>query len=188
MHILVSLKLVSLVTKICNIQTEILGQWMHVGYPYFMISWVLSHQCIGGYLNLPRPDDPSPVDKSEALFSMYLEKADEDDKKITERWRAESDAILIFVSHSYQACARVPLFNTEGSRLVFSQPLSPFSFRFLYKTFGRIHRTTQRSISQTSTMCSPILLPPSPSSFPHQPTRLHFLHRHTRSWLTHFGS
>ena len=44
---------------------------------------------------------PSSVDKSEALFAMYLDRADEDDKKITQRWKGECDAILIFVSRSY---------------------------------------------------------------------------------------
>lgn len=39
------------------------------------------------------------VDKSEAMFTMYLERSDEDDRKTTERWMKESDAILIFVSH-----------------------------------------------------------------------------------------
>ena len=40
------------------------------------------------------------LDKSEAMFTMYLERSDEDDTKRTERWKRESDAILIFVSHS----------------------------------------------------------------------------------------
>lgn len=30
---------------------------------------------------------------------MYLDRSDEDDRKTTERWKGESDAILIFVSH-----------------------------------------------------------------------------------------
>jgi hypothetical protein len=46
---------------------------------------------------------PKSVDKSEALFSMYLDRSDEDDRKTTERWKGECDAILIFVSHSYLA-------------------------------------------------------------------------------------
>ncbi|KAH9976950.1 hypothetical protein BJV77DRAFT_956900, partial [Russula vinacea] len=52
--------------------------------------------------NLPSEEhgDPSrpekPVDKSEALFSMYLDRSDEDDKKTTEKWKGETDAILIF--------------------------------------------------------------------------------------------
>jgi len=47
---------------------------------------------------------PKSVDKSEDLFttSMYLERSDEEDRETTERWKRECDAILIFVSHSYQ--------------------------------------------------------------------------------------
>ncbi|KAI0267247.1 hypothetical protein BGY98DRAFT_1069256, partial [Russula aff. rugulosa BPL654] len=37
-----------------------------------------------------------PVDKSEALFTMYLERSDEDDRKNTKMWIGESNAILIF--------------------------------------------------------------------------------------------
>lgn len=54
----------------------------------------------------PLEEDGEP-DKSEALFSMYLDRADEDDRKTTEKWKGESDAILIFVSHSYQFCLQV---------------------------------------------------------------------------------
>ena len=50
------------------------------------------------------PSCPKSVDKSEALFTMYLDRSDEDDRKITERRKGECDAILIFVSRSYQPC------------------------------------------------------------------------------------
>ncbi len=39
------------------------------------------------------------VDGSGPIFSMYLEMASEEDKKMTERWRADADGILIFVRH-----------------------------------------------------------------------------------------
>ena len=44
---------------------------------------------------------PKSVDKSEALFSMYLERSDEDVRKTTNGWKGECDAILVFVSQSY---------------------------------------------------------------------------------------
>jgi hypothetical protein len=52
--------------------------------------------------------EPKAADKSDALFSLYLERADDDDNKVTERWKKECDAILIFVgtltdSHSNTA-------------------------------------------------------------------------------------
>lgn len=49
--------------------------------------------------NPPEEMGPQPeaVDKSEALFSMYLERADDDDIKLTERWKKQCDGVLIFV-------------------------------------------------------------------------------------------
>ena len=37
------------------------------------------------------------VDGSGPIFSMYLEMATEDDKKMAENWKADADGILIFV-------------------------------------------------------------------------------------------
>jgi hypothetical protein len=37
------------------------------------------------------------VDGSGPIFSMYLEMATEDDKKMVEDWKADADGILIFV-------------------------------------------------------------------------------------------
>jgi hypothetical protein len=51
---------------------------------------------------------PKSVDKSEALFTMYLDRSDEDDSKTTEKWKGECDAILVFVSDSYKPYLRVP--------------------------------------------------------------------------------
>src|SRR5712671_920103 len=47
------------------------------------------------------PELPKSVDKSEGLFSMYLDRSDEDDRKVTENWKGETDAMLIFVSPSF---------------------------------------------------------------------------------------
>ena len=41
------------------------------------------------------------VDGSGPIFSMYLEMATEEDKKIVENWKADADGILIFVRLSY---------------------------------------------------------------------------------------
>ena len=65
-----------------------------------------SHKYVGldvGYPPSPNPlrppeiDEPKLVDKSEALLTMYLERADDDNNKITEKWKKEREAILIFV-------------------------------------------------------------------------------------------
>ena len=47
-------------------------------------------------VNGQEPQAPA-ADKSGTLFSMYLERADDDDNKVTERWKKQCDAILIFV-------------------------------------------------------------------------------------------
>jgi hypothetical protein len=74
--------------------------------------------------------DPSKlsksVDKSEALFTMYLDRSDEDDREITERWKGECDAVLIFVSQFYQPCC-LGLTTFPSSRLLeFAQSRSRF--------------------------------------------------------------
>ena len=42
-------------------------------------------------------------DPSGPLFSMYLDRAEDLDKKMTNRWKADADGILIFVS-SHISC------------------------------------------------------------------------------------
>ncbi len=40
---------------------------------------------------------PNFADASGPVFSMYLEMATEEDKKMTENWKADADGTLIFV-------------------------------------------------------------------------------------------
>ena len=40
---------------------------------------------------------PDFVDGSGPIFSMYLEVATEEDKKLAENWKADAEGILIFV-------------------------------------------------------------------------------------------
>ena len=51
------------------------------------------------------PDQPRPsqgvsdfTDGADPLFCMYLERAEEYDQKMTDRWKADADGILVFVS------------------------------------------------------------------------------------------
>ena len=37
-------------------------------------------------------------DSSEPLFSMYLEKAEQEDQKMAESWKGDADEMLVFVS------------------------------------------------------------------------------------------
>jgi hypothetical protein len=52
--------------------------------------------------------NPQPSDKSEALLSMYLERADDVDNNFTERWKKECGAMLTFVG-SLRVCFRITL-------------------------------------------------------------------------------
>jgi hypothetical protein len=45
---------------------------------------------------------PDYVDGSGPIFSMYLERAEEEDKKMVEDWKADADGILIFVRLHFQ--------------------------------------------------------------------------------------
>jgi hypothetical protein len=42
------------------------------------------------------------TDPSGPLFSMYLDRAEAQDKKMTDRWKADADGILIFGEWSHQ--------------------------------------------------------------------------------------
>ena len=47
--------------------------------------------------NQASPSVSNFVDGSGPIFSMYLEMATEEDKKMAENWKADADGILIFV-------------------------------------------------------------------------------------------
>jgi hypothetical protein len=53
-------------------------------------------------LNQPEPEALQGgwgfTDPSGPLFSMYLDRAEDKDKKTADRWKADADGILIFVS------------------------------------------------------------------------------------------
>ena len=83
---------------------------------------------LGQYPPQPALNQEHPVvsdfaDGSGHIFSMYLEMATEEDKKMVEDWKADADGILIFVRLYLQSCASAsrPL---NGHRLVYSQLLS----------------------------------------------------------------
>ena len=50
------------------------------------------------------------IDGSGPIFSMYLERAEEEDKKMAENWKADADGILIFV----RLCSS-PMLHTDSS-------------------------------------------------------------------------
>lgn len=47
------------------------------------------------------------TDGSGALFSMYLNRAEEEDKKAAERWKGDADGILVFVRFAGGTCYHI---------------------------------------------------------------------------------
>ena len=54
--------------------------------------------------NQARRGEPNFVDSSGPIFSMYMEMAKEEDKKMVESWKADAEGILFFVRY----CLLVP--------------------------------------------------------------------------------
>ena len=46
-----------------------------------------------------------PYDSSGPLFSMYLERAEEEDKKMAESWKGDAEGMLVFVSALNPFCS-----------------------------------------------------------------------------------
>ncbi|SRR6266404_6976731 len=67
-----------------------------------------SLRCYNVFLRTATPPGPSfagkdqaqleEIDGSEALFTMYMERAEKEDKEMADRWKADADSILVFVS------------------------------------------------------------------------------------------
>ena len=133
---------------------------------------------------------PGNVDKSEALFSMYLERADADDQAETERWKNESDVLLVFVSSLINSLSiATPNVNAEQRRLVFTPRLSRPFLAFLLRTFNQVHSKLRQSTSQMFCIYSPtpiiVQLYPSPSE--NRPTHSILVSRRIQYGSTHFG-
>ena len=60
------------------------------------------------------------VDGSGPIFSMYLEMAAEEDKKMAEGWKADADGILIFVRHYLPVPCAVHRLISHWHRPVYS--------------------------------------------------------------------
>jgi hypothetical protein len=79
------------------------GIVLHSTQPCTVLRFFL--RCTDGH-SIPPQTAPNQISQGESsfcdgsalLFYMYLKMADEEDKKMTERWEADADGILIFVS------------------------------------------------------------------------------------------
>ena len=73
--------------------------------PHRTVSTILTCHPIGSHHYPPQsaqnqtsaPGVSHFIDGSGPIFSMYLERAEEEDKKMAESWKADADGILIFV-------------------------------------------------------------------------------------------
>jgi hypothetical protein len=145
--------------------------------------------CAGGsYFHPDQPHAPQGqgesgfTDGSGPLFSMYLERAEDQDEKMADRWKADADGILVFVS------------SHSGTPLPFARRLvdhRPVCFLLLLRrlsgspsrTLSQIRRIPPRSILRTSISSSPVQMGPVSSSFQHHP-----LHRNSLRPRRPYGS
>ena len=74
----------------------------HSSWIYHRCTYPLLYSTDGLYQPQSAPNQTSQgesgfVDSSGPIFSMYLDMAEEEDKKMAESWKADADGILIFV-------------------------------------------------------------------------------------------
>ena len=93
-------------------------------------------------------------DASGALFSIYLQTADEEDKKMTESWKGDADGILVFVcrenSFPFLAFSRL-----SSYRLGYFPLQSLDSSDYLIRTFDKTLKTLQPFILRIYTKSLP---------------------------------
>jgi hypothetical protein len=77
-----------------------------VPFPHFLSFASHSATPIGEHQYPPRSaqnqtwrGESNFVDSSGPIFSMYLELAEEEDKKMAASWKADAEGILVFVRH-----------------------------------------------------------------------------------------
>jgi hypothetical protein len=73
---------------------------MNIGslLPYSTLTNTIANYQHPPNVNEAPEGDSNFSDGSELLFSMYLERADEEDKKMAESWKGDAEGILLFVS------------------------------------------------------------------------------------------
>ncbi|KAI0261639.1 hypothetical protein BC834DRAFT_461903 [Gloeopeniophorella convolvens] len=82
--------------------------------------------------NKPPNMESGFTDGSGALFSMYLERAEEEDKKLTEGWKGDADGILVFTG-LFSATVATFLGISLQSLQQNSQDISAFYLAHLYQ-------------------------------------------------------
>jgi hypothetical protein len=98
------------------------------------------------------------ADASGPLFSMYLQLAGEEDKKMTENRKGDADGILIFVSPFFMW--RLYAHSPQDRRPVCSPPPSQRWSQYPPRTSSQVPRTSQTSTPQASFKSSLIRMAP----------------------------
>jgi len=123
-------------------------------------------------LNRPPQGESGFADSSGPLFSMYLQLAEDEDKKMTESWKGDADGILIFVSrHStvvplrtFTPSPKTGLFSAAVAALVAvsvqdlkpsSQDISAFYLANIYQILNGSQIVMPPSLSDPSTFSPP---------------------------------
>ena len=101
--------------------------------------------------------ESSYTDGSGALFSMYLDRAEEEDRRVVERWKGDADGILVFVRLGCRPETTMLIADTHYRR-VCSQPRSPAFLSEPTKHSSPTHKQPRHSISQTYTRFLPLTM------------------------------
>ncbi|KAI0267777.1 hypothetical protein BC834DRAFT_58233 [Gloeopeniophorella convolvens] len=99
-------------------------------------------------------------DGSGALFSMYLERAEEEDRRMVESWKGDAEGILVFTG-LFSAAVATFLGNTYQSLQLNSQDASAFYLAHLYQ---RTVAENGTQVSIPSTLLDPSSFSPPTSS------------------------
>ncbi|KAH9160529.1 hypothetical protein EDB89DRAFT_2235748 [Lactarius sanguifluus] len=121
-----------------------------------------SHDIFYDFENVPLPAssaesqaESSYTDGSGALFSMYLDRAEEEDRRVAERWKGDADGILVFTG-LFSATVAGFLVGTYQSLQPNLQATSAFYLANIYQVLAA---------SNGSQTIISLPLPPDPSTF-----------------------
>jgi hypothetical protein len=148
-----------------------------VGAGTFLVSSAVSPYYFPIAESYPPSDQHQPsqggsefADGADPLFSMYLERAEEYDQKMTDRWKADADGILVFVSTCF---LRTPTYarQLEIYRPGCFLPQLPHLLESPFRISSQTLRISPPSISRTSIKCSRMSTRPAPLPLPYHPFR-----------------
>ncbi|KAN0126401.1 hypothetical protein V8E52_000041, partial [Russula decolorans] len=102
----------------------------------------------GGGDPKPPQEDPKPSDGSEAPFSMYLDKAIEEDRRMVEGWKGDAEGMLTFTGLFSAAVAALLAVSIPDIRPN-SQDTSAFYLAHIYQQSSTQQNGSQPSIPST---------------------------------------